>query len=55
MKELIGLNMITFGISLLVIWMLGAGEDWKDLLILIIGEPIIMGILSFGLYLMINK
>lgn len=55
MKELIGFNMVAFGISLIVIWLLGMDDDPKELLIMSIGEPVIMAILSVGAYLLLNK
>lgn len=52
MKELIGFNMAVFSVSLIIIWIIGGDYDWKERLIMSISEPIIMCILSVGVYLM---
>lgn len=51
MKELIGFNMIAFAITLLITFV--ADLDTKDKLLFITGEPIILGIISVGSYLMV--
>lgn len=53
MKELIGFNMIAFAISLLITWGIGWDSDTEEKLIFTIGEPLILGILSVGIYLMV--
>lgn len=52
MKELIGFNMMAFAISLVVVWFFGWDLERKDKLMIILGEPVIMGIISAGVYLM---
>ena len=52
MKELIGFNMIAFVMTLVVVWFFGWELERKDKLIFILGEPVITGILSVGVYLM---
>lgn len=52
MKELIGFNMIAFVMTLVVVWFFGWELERKDKLIFILGEPVIAGILSVGVYLM---
>ena len=52
MKELIGFNMILFAMTLVVVWFLGWELERKDKLIFILGEPVIIGIISVGVYLM---
>lgn len=52
MKELIGFNMIAFVMTLVVVWFFGWELERKDKLIFILGEPVIVGILSVGVYLM---
>lgn len=44
MKELIGFNIIEFAITLLITLVMGGDLDTKDKLLLITGEPIILGI-----------
>ena len=51
MKELIGFNMIAFAITLLITFVMGWDLDTKDKLLLITVEPIILGIISVGSYL----
>lgn len=49
MKELIGFNLITFAITLF--WIFCYDMEKKDRLIVVLGEPVIMGLLSTGIYL----
>ena len=53
MKELIGFNMIAFAMTLLITLVMGWNLDTKEKLLLITGEPIILGIISVGTYLMV--
>lgn len=53
MKELIGFNMIAFAMNLLITLVMGMDLDIKEKLLLITGEPIILGIISVGAYLMV--
>ena len=53
MKELIGFNMIAFAISLLITLVMGGDLDTKEKLLLLTGEPLILGIISVGIYLMV--
>ena len=52
-KELIGFNMIAFAITLLITFVMGWDLDKKYKLLLIAGEPIILGITSVGIYLVL--
>lgn len=54
MKELIGFNLVTFAISMLLIWLIGWSLSTKDKLILIMAEAIFLEILSVGTYLLAN-
>ena len=51
LSVLIGFNMIAFAITLLITFVMGWDLDKKDKLLLIVGEPIILGIISVGIYL----
>lgn len=51
MSVLIGFNVIEFAITLLITFVIGWDLDKKDKLLLIVGEPIILGIISVGIYL----
>lgn len=53
MSVLIGFNMIAFAIALLITFVMGWDLDKKDKLLLIAGEPIILGIISVGIYLVL--
>lgn len=53
MKELIGFNMIAFAMTLLITLVMGWDLDTKEKLLLITGEPIILGMISVGAYLMV--
>ena len=55
MKELIGFNIIAFAIDLLITLVMGWDLDTKDKLLLITGEPIILGIISIGIYLLVGE
>jgi hypothetical protein len=54
-KELIGFNIIAFAIDLLITLVMGWDLDTKDKLLLITGEPIILGIISVGIYLLVGE
>lgn len=54
-KELIGFNMMAFAITLLITLVMGGDLDTKDKLLLITGEPIILGIISVGTYLLVGE
>ena len=53
MKELIGFNLITFAITLCVVWIFCYDMERKDRLIMALGEPVFMGLLSAGVYLIV--
>lgn len=55
MRELIGFNMIAFAITLLITLVMGGDLDTKDKLLFITGEPIILGIISVGSYLLAGE
>lgn len=54
-RELIGFNMIAFAITLLITLVMGGDLDTKDKLLFITGEPIILGIISVGSYLLAGE
>ena len=53
MRVLIGFNVIAFAITLLITLVMGWDLDTKDKLLLIAVEPIILGIISVGIYLLV--
>lgn len=55
MSVLIGFNMIAFAITLISTIVVGSDIDTKDKLLLIAGEPIILGIISVGTYLLVGE
>ena len=55
MRVLIGFNVIAFAITLLITFVMGWDLDKKDKLFLIAGEPIILGIISVGTYLLVGE
>lgn len=55
MKELIGFNIISFAITLLITLVMGGDLDTKDKLLLITGELIILGLISVGTYLLVGE
>ena len=55
MRELIGFNMIAFAITLLITLVMGGDLNTKGKLLLIAGEPIILGIISVGTYLLVGE
>ena len=55
MRVLIGFNVIAFAITLLITFVMGWDLDTKDKLLLITGEPIILGIISVGTYLLVGE
>lgn len=52
MKELIGFNLIIFAITLCVVWIFCYDMERKDRFTIILGEPIFLGLISSGIYLM---
>lgn len=54
MKELIGFNMMAFAITLLSTLVMGGDLGTKEKLLFITGEPLILGIISVGIYLMVG-
>ena len=50
MSVLIVFNMVAFAITLLITFVMGWDLDKKDKLLLIVGEPIILGIIYVGIY-----
>lgn len=54
MKTLIGLNLVLFAISSLIILLIVDTDDVKEKIILMISELLFMGALSFGLWLMVG-
>lgn len=54
MQWLCGFNLIEFAITLFVVWVFGWELSTKDKLILIMYEAIFLGILSVGIYLLVN-
>ena len=55
MSVLIGFNVIAFAITLLITLVMGWDLDKKCKLLLIAGEPIILGIISVGTYLLVGE
>ena len=55
MRALIGFNVIAFAITLLITLVTVWDLDTKDKLILIAVEPIILGIISVGIYLVFGE
>lgn len=54
MKAVIGFNIVSFAICSLITLVMYDGT-LKEKIVFIIGEPIFMGLLSFGIYLMQNS
>ena len=53
MRVLLGFNMIAFAITLLITFVIGFDLDTNYKLLLVTGEPIILGIISGGIYLVV--
>lgn len=53
MKELIGFSLITIAITLCVVWIFCYDMERKDRLIMDISEPVFMGLLFTGIYLIV--
>ena len=52
MKYLIGFNMVAFAITLLIVMIAGYDMETKDKAYILVLEPLFMGLLSVGLFLM---
>ena len=52
MKFLIGFNIIAFAITLFIIMTLGYDMKTKDKAMLLVVEPVFLGLLSIGAFLM---
>lgn len=52
MKSLIGFNMIAFAITLLIVMTFGYDMKIKDKAMLLVMEPVFLGLLSIGAFLM---
>lgn len=52
MKSLIGFNMIAFAMTLLIVMTLGYDMEIKDKAMLLVVEPVFLGLLSIGAFLM---
>ena len=52
MKFLIGFNIITFAITLFIVMTLGYDMETKDKAMLLVVEPVFLGLLSIGAFLM---
>ena len=52
MKYLIGFNIIAFAITLFIVMTLGYDMETKDKAMLLVVEPVFLGLLSIGAFLM---
>ena len=52
MKSLIGFNMIAFAMTLLIVMTFGYDMEIKDKAMLLVVEPVFLGLLSIGAFLM---
>ena len=52
MKFLIGFNMIAFAMTLLIVMTFGYDMETKDKAMLLVVEPVFLGLLSIGAFLM---
>ena len=52
MKFLIGFNIIAFAMTLLIVMTLGYDMETKDKAMLLVVEPVFLGLLSIGAFLM---
>ena len=52
MKCLIGFNMIAFAMTLLIVMIAGYDMEIKDKAMLLVVEPVFLGLLSIGAFLM---
>ena len=52
MKGLIGFNMIAFAMTLLIVMTIGYDMEIKDKAMLLVVEPVFLGLLSIGAFLM---
>lgn len=52
-KEIIGFNLIIFAITLCVVWIFCYDLERKDKFTMILGEPVFMGLISAGVYLIV--
>ena len=51
MKSLIGFNIVAFAITLLIVMICGYDMETKDKAYLLVLEPLFMGLLSIGAFL----
>lgn len=52
MKSLIGFNMIIFAITLFIVMTIGFDMETKDKAYILVLEPVFLGLLSIGAFLM---
>ena len=52
MKYLIGFNIVAFAITLLIVMIAGYDMEIKDKAMLLVVEPVFLGLLSIGAFLM---
>ena len=52
MKCLVGFNMIAFAMTLFIVMTLGYDMETKDKAMLLVVEPVFLGLLSIGAFLM---
>ena len=52
MKSLIGFNMIAFAMTLLIVMIAGYDMEIKDKALMLVVEPVFLGLLSIGAFLM---
>ena len=52
MKYLIGFNIVAFAITLLIVMIVGYDMEIKDKAMLLVVEPVFLGLLSIGAFLM---
>ena len=52
MKYLIGFNIVAFAITLLIVMICGYDMETKDKAMLLVVEPVFLGLLSIGAFLM---
>ena len=52
MKGLIGFNMIAFAMTLLIVMIAGYDMETKDKALMLVVEPVFLGLLSIGAFLM---
>ena len=52
MKYLIGFNIVAFAITLLIVMIVGYDMETKDKALMLVVEPVFLGLLSIGAFLM---